>query len=264
MQVIQYISRQFGNPAGYGVIFLILCTLFRLNMVCLAQNKLKVSDDIELIRLSPKAYLHVSVTEMAGFGKVSSNGLILVDNGQAFLFDTPATNEQTKTLIAFISNSLNATVAVFVPNHWHNDCMGGLEYLNQLGVKSYAHEKTVEIAKREDLPLPEQKFRDFLSLKLNNTEFDCYYLGSGHSSDNIVVWIPSEKILFPGCMVKDIHSKTLGNLSEANVEEWLKTIQKVIDKFPTAEIVIPGHGQVGGKELLTHTLKLLIDELKKS
>jgi len=228
-----------------------------------ATGKIKVSDDIELIRFSPKSYLHVSVTEMKGFGKVTSNGLILVDNGQAFLFDTPATNEQTETLIAFVADSLHAKVFGFVPNHWHNDCMGGLEYLNKQGVKSYACQMTVDMAKKEGLPSPNQGFNDSISLKINNTEIDCYYLGHAHSSDNIVVWIPSEKILFAGCMVKDIQSKTLGNLSEANVEEWLKTIQKVIDKFPSAEIVIPGHGQVGGIELLLHTRKLLIEELKK-
>ena len=259
MQTIQkYTSHQFGNPKKCGWILLIFCVASS----CLAQNKIKISDDIELIRFSPKAYLHISVTEMSGFGKVSSNGLILVDSGQAFLFDTPATNEQTKTLIDYIANSLNASISGFVPNHWHNDCMGGLEYLIQLGVKSYAHEKTIEIAKKEGLPLPGQEFKDSIFLKLNNTEIYCYHLGSGHSSDNIVVWVPSEKILFAGCMVKDMQSKTLGNTSEANIEDWLKTIQKVIDKFPNAEIVIPGHGQVGGKELLIHTLNLLKSELK--
>jgi metallo-beta-lactamase class B len=228
-----------------------------------ATAKIKVSDDIELVRFSPKAYLHVSVSEIEGLGKVSSNGLIFVDSGQAFLFDTPVTNEQTQTLISFIENSLHAKVSGFVPNHWHEDCMGGLAYLNKQGIKSYAHQKTIDIAKKEGLPLPEQGFTDFLSLKLNDTEIGCYYLGSGHSTDNIVVWVPSEKILFAGCMVKDIHSKTLGNLAEANVEEWLKTIEKVINKFPSAEIVIPGHGQVGGKELLVHTRELLVKELKQ-
>jgi metallo-beta-lactamase class B len=229
----------------------------------LAKDKIKVSDDIELIRLSPKAYLHVSVSEIKGFGKVSSNGLILADNGQAFLFDTPVTNEQTETLIHFIENSLNAKVFGFVPNHWHGDCMGGLEYLNRRDVKSYAHQLTFDIAQKEGLPLPEQTFKDSLSLKLNDTEIGCYYLGAAHSSDNIVVWIPSEKILFAGCMVKDLQSGALGNLAEVNVEEWLKTIQKVTGKFPAAEIVIPGHGQAGGKELLMHTENILIEELKK-
>jgi metallo-beta-lactamase class B len=76
-------------------------------------------------------------------------------------------------------------------------------------------------------------------------------------SDDIAVWILSEKILFGGCMVKDIHSGRLGNLSDAKIEEWLPTIQKVTAKFPCAEIIIPGHGQIGGRELLEHTRMLL-------
>jgi metallo-beta-lactamase class B len=35
------------------------------------------------------------------------------------------------------------------------------------------------------------------------------------------------------------------------------TINKVIAKFPSANIVIPGHGPWGGKELLYHTLDIL-------
>lgn len=223
-----------------------------------ATSPIKITEDIELIPLSPKAYLHMSVSEIKGFGKVSSNGLVLVDNGQALLFDTPVTDEQTKTLVTFIADSLHAKISGFVPNHWHNDCMGGLAYLDTLGIKSYANQVTIDIAKEKGLPVPEQGFKDSLSLKLNDMEIDCYYLGEGHSTDNIVTWIPSEKILFAGCMVKEMQSQTPGNLSDANVEEWPKTIQKVIDKFPSAEIVIPGHGQIGGKELLAHTLELLI------
>ncbi len=222
-----------------------------------ATNKIKVSDDIELVRLSPKAYIHISVSEMQGFGKVSSNGLILVDKGKAFLFDTPATIEQTQVLVDFIADSLYAKVTGFIPNHWHGDCIGGLTYLNKKGVKSYANQMTIDIAKKNGLPAPKQGFKSSLSLKLNNLEIDCYYLGGGHSTDNIVVWIPSEKILFPGCMVKDISSKGLGNLSDANIDEWPSTIEKVIAKFPSAKIVIPGHGQFGGKELLEHTKDLL-------
>lgn len=221
-----------------------------------ATNILKVSEDITLIQLSPKAYVHVSVSEMQGFGKVSSNGLVLVDKGKAFLFDTPVTDEQTKTLADFIADSLHAKVVGFVPNHWHEDCMGGLAYLNKKKVKSYANQKTIDIAKEKGLPVPKKGFKDSLSLKLNDIEIDCYYFGGGHTTDNIVVWIPSEKILFAGCMVKEMSSKTLGNLADADVNEWPSTIDKVIDKFPSAKIVIPGHGKFGGKELLIHMQEL--------
>ncbi|MDR2814757.1 MAG: hypothetical protein LBB79_08940 [Prevotellaceae bacterium] len=56
---------------------------------------------------------------------------------------------------------------------------------------------------------------------------------------------------------KDIHSNGLGNLSDAKIEEWLPTIQKATAKFPNAEIIIPEHGQIGGKELLEYTKMLL-------
>ncbi|MDR1633114.1 MAG: MBL fold metallo-hydrolase, partial [Dysgonamonadaceae bacterium] len=142
--------------------------------------------------------------------------------------------------------------------HWHEDCLGGLQYLHSTGIKSYANQLTIELAKEHGKPVPQHGFIDSLQLNLNGLEAICYYLGGGHSADNIAVWIPSEKILFGGCMVKDIHSKGLGNLSDAKMEEWLPTIQKVIAKFPDAEIIIPGHGQVGGKELLEHTKILLL------
>ena len=207
-------------------IFLATALFLLFQLSGFAQTKIKVSDDIELIQLSPKAYVHVSVSEMKGFGKVSSNGLVLVDGNKAFLFDTPVTNEQTETLVTFIADSLHATVIGFVPNHWHEDCMGGLAYLNKKKIKSYANQKTIDIAKEKGLPIPKKSFKDSLSLKLNDVEIDCYYFGGGHTTDNIVVWIPSEKILFAGCMVKEMRSTGLGNLSDADVKAWPSTIKR--------------------------------------
>lgn len=64
-------------------------------------------------------------------------------------------------------------------------------------------------------------------------------------------------------MVKDMQSEGLGNLSDASLEEWPGTIDKLIARFPSARIVIPGHGQPGGMELLTHTKKLLLCQPKQ-
>ncbi len=240
------------------VLLLVLLQLFQhAGYAQTGSHGIKVSDDIKLIQLSPKVYVHISISEMQAFGKVSSNGLILLDSGRAFLFDTPVTDEQTKTLLDFIADSLHAGVIGFVPNHWHEDCMGGLAYLNKRGIKSYASQKTIDIAKEKGLPVPEVAFKDSLLLKLNDLEIGCYYFGGAHTPDNIVVWLPSENILFAGCMVKGMSSETLGNLSDADLNAWPSTIEKVIAKFPLAEIVVPGHGRFGGKELLTHTQELL-------
>lgn len=218
----------------------------------------KVSDDIKVTRLTEKAYLYVATSEIRGFGLVPSNGVILVEGKKAFLFDTPINNEQTETLVNWISGTLHAKLTGFVPNHWHGDCIGGLGYLQKIGVKSYANQMTINAAKKEHKPVPDQGFTDSLALKLGKTDILCYYLGGGHTADNIVVWFPSENILFGGCFVKDMQAKNLGNLSDAVVSEWPASIERTMKKFPTAKVVIPGHGDIGGLELLTHTRDLLL------
>jgi metallo-beta-lactamase class B len=46
-------------------------------------------------------------------------------------------------------------------------------------------------------------------------------------------------------------------LSDAVVADWDKTIEKVMKKYPVIKTVIPGHGNFGGPELLTHTIELV-------
>jgi len=152
---------------------------------------------------------------------------------------------------------MNVEIVGFIPNHWHEDCMGGLGYIHKQGIKSYANQQTIDIAKTKDLPVPVYGFKDSLELKLGEKLIDCYYLGAAHSMDNIVVWIPSEKILFTSCMVKNMLSKNLGNTADGDLISYPMTLTKVMKKFPSAKIVIPGHGEYGGLELIEHTLELI-------
>jgi len=219
--------------------------------------RIKISNDIELVKLSENAYMHVSTSEITGFGLVQSNGLIFTNWKEAFLFDTPVTDSQTKDLVAWISDSLKLKIVGFAPNHWHSDCMGGLGYLQSQGIESYANQKTIEIARTKNLPVPAHGFKDSLQLHIGNKLIDFYYLGAAHTLDNIVVWIPSEQILFAGCMVKTLISKNLGNMADGDLIAYPKTIDKLIRKFPNAKIVVPGHGEFGGIDLIKHTRELL-------
>lgn len=220
-------------------------------------ERIVISKDLELIRLSEHAWVHVTWEDSPVFGRFSSNGLIYVQNGQGYLFDTPASDSLTQVLVEWVADSLHTKITDFVPNHWHSDCMGGLKYLQSIGVNSYAHQMTIDIARSKGLPVPSHGFKDSLSLELNGHPVKCYYLGAAHSMDNIVVWIPDEKILFAGCMAKEAAAKGMGNTVDGDLAEWPKTIDRVIAKFPSAKIVIPGHGLPGGQEVLKHTQKLL-------
>ncbi|BDX37869.1 beta-lactamase [Tenuifilaceae bacterium CYCD] len=237
-------------------IIFFLCLVIASANYAQTYTQIKVNNDITLVKISDDAFIHISYASDTNFGRFPSNGIILTNNNEAFLFDTPFTNEHTKELLDFITDSLRLKAIGFVPNHWHNDCVGGVEYLKSIGVKTYANQLTIDILKEKGLPYPEIGFKDSLQLFLGNKEILCYYLGAAHSMDNIVVWISSEQILFAGCMAKNIDSKNLGNTADGDLKAYPTTIQKVIDKFPNAKIVIPGHGNFGGIELLIHTHEL--------
>lgn len=220
-------------------------------------EKILVSDNIEIHKLSDNAYRHISYFQTESWGKVGANGLIMVKDGKALMIDTPWDNSQTKELTEWVKDSLHATVTTVIPTHWHGDCMGGLAYLQSQNVSSYANQMTIDIAEKENLPLPQHGFKESLTVDFQGLPIECYYPGGGHTVDNIVVWIPSENILFGGCLIKDMKTTNLGNLSDADVEAWPASVQKVIDKFPEAKTVIPGHGVAGSSELMHHTLHLL-------
>lgn len=220
-------------------------------------NRIKVSEDIELIRLTDNAYVHVSVSTIPTYGKVSSNGLIFVNKEEAFLFDTPVTDSLTSTLVSWLNKHMKWRLVGFIPNHWHADCMGGLGYLKSQNVKSYANQMTIDLARSKKLPMPDYGFKDSLHLKLGDKAIDCYFLGGAHSKDNIVVWIPSERILFAGCMIKSLSSTNLGNTVDGDANAYPKTLEKVEALFPMANYVIPGHGEFGNMDLVSHTKSLI-------
>ncbi len=178
---------------------------------------IKISSDIEIIKISDHVFVHVSLAQMGKWGIVSSNGMIYVSGKEALLFDTPVTDSLTKDLVNWITDSLKVRIVGFVPNHWHDDCMGGLNYIHKMRIPSYANEKTRTIAEIKNLPVPHYGFTDSLILHLGERIAVCKYYGPAHTADNIVTWIPSEQILFGGCMVKEMKSENLGNIEDADL-----------------------------------------------
>ena len=240
------------------LVLLIACLIHFNGFSQSTYKKIQVSKDIELIQLSDNAYVHVSYAEMGRFGRVASNGMVFTNRNETFLFDSPTTDAATKVLVEYLKDSLKLHVVGFVPNHWHSDCMGGLNYLKSQGIESYACQKTIAIATAKHLPVPRHGFKDSLVLKLGNKPIKCYYMGAAHSLDNIVVWMPSEQILFAGCMVKGLSYTDLGNTEDGDIKAYPITIKRVMDKFPNAIIIVPGHGAWGGVELLKHTYEIAI------
>jgi catechol 2,3-dioxygenase-like lactoylglutathione lyase family enzyme len=75
--------------------------------------------------------------------------------------------------------------------------------------------------------------------------------------DNIVVWVPDQKVLFGGCLIKSAGARTMGYIGEADLDAWPATLATVEARFGDAAWIVPGHGSPGGVETLRHTAALI-------
>lgn len=237
-----------------NIIFLLIT--FNVLFLFSINEKIKISNDLELIKLANNIFIHVSYINMPQYGRVGANGLLIIDKNQALILDTPWNNQLMYQLFDWVKNNYKAEIKYVIINHFHDDNMGGLEAAHKKGAVSYSLNITKEILKKKNKVLPINTFKDELKIKSGNINVFAYYPGAGHTVDNIVVWLPDQKILFGGCLIKSLSSKNLGNIEDADVKEWPKSVENVIKKFSSAEIVIPGHGEHGGIELLKHTIEL--------
>jgi metallo-beta-lactamase class B len=224
-------------------------------------NIVYTSDNLIIEKLSGHTYLHTSYLNTNDFGRVECNGMIAVNGNEAIIFDTPADNAGSEELIKFVNEKLNSRINAVIPTHFHNDCVGGLEIFQDNNIPVYASVKTIQLLQKnnsnnnKEYPIPMNGFEDSLAFNVGDKTVYAQYFGEGHTSDNIIGYFPEDKAIFGGCLIKEIDASK-GYLGDANVNAWSETVEKIRQKYPEVEIVIPGHGSTGGKELLDYTIML--------
>lgn len=243
-------------------LFAILGILFFVSMV---QGKaqqsavIQIGEDIQLIPLSENVIIHRSFKVFDGYGRIPSNGLIYIVDSTCFVMDTPVTAATTTYLLDYLTQERGLIIKALVVNHFHSDCVAGLDSVQARGILTYGNKRTAALLKAAGQPTPKKTFGKKLVLKRGEYTIVNYYPGPAHTTDNIVSYLPREEVLFGGCMVKALGASK-GNLDDANIVEWPSTIQKVKKLFPAAETIVPGHGFPGGPELLDYTIELFSEK----
>ncbi len=87
--------------------------------------------------------------------------------------------------------------------------------------------------------MPSLTYRDSLTLWLGDRRVDVF-TKPGHTDGDSLISVPGANVLFGGDLLQN---KTLPNLSDANTEAWIRTLDELAVRFPSAAW-IPGHGPV--------------------
>jgi metallo-beta-lactamase class B len=222
-----------------------------------AEGKIQLSNDVFIEKIADNVWRHVSFKHVPNFGLVPSNGVIARFGTDILLVDSAWDDAQTRLILDWIEKEWQTKPAVAVITHAHEDRIGGIHELHRRGIRTVSSRLTAEFAKSHGFEAPQHTFEDSLTLLLGGREILVRYPGPGHTRDNIVVWLPEQKLLVGGCLIKSAQAKSIGNTKDADLAQWPATIKKVQEEFPHAKIVVPGHDDPGGLEALTHTLELL-------
>lgn len=218
----------------------------------------KVAPDVQVTELRPGVWIHTSWLTFPDGTRSPSNGLIVRDGDHLLLIDTAWGELLTDQLLDWIDSNLKLRVAQAVVTHSHHDRIGGAAALQRRNIKILTHPLTKQLASEQGLPQPEA-LADVKevgsSARIGSVEV--FYPGPGHARDNLMVWLPEQKILFGGCAVRAASAKGLGNVAHADTAAWPLSIRRALERYGAAEVVVPGHGDAGDLELLRHTLSLL-------
>ncbi|WP_105617255.1 class D beta-lactamase [Vallitalea okinawensis] len=240
----------------------------------------RISDDLTIEKVQEQVYV-----VNHEFPWPANSLIVEMDNGELVLVDTPYTPEATQLLLEWMEEEFGERSTIAINTHFHFDNLGGNQALINNDIPIYGSSMIKEMIeergeaarqlmlswlsdpkdedykkKYEELEyiVPTEVFniQDGMTLTFDKEVVEIFYPGESHSLDAVVVYFPDKKVLFGGCMMKSLDDYTLGNTADANIKEWPKSVKKVNEEFSDVGVVIPGHGQWGNRELITHTINL--------
>ncbi|HSC66527.1 MAG TPA: IMP family subclass B1 metallo-beta-lactamase [Cellvibrio sp.] len=232
-----------------------LCVCF----VCSIASAGAALPDLKIEKLEEGVYVHTSFEEVNGWGVVAKHGLVVIVNNDAYLIDTPFTATDTEKVVNWFGER-GYKFKGAVSSHFHSDSTGGIEWLNSQSIPTHASELTNALLKKDGKVQAKHSFSG-VSYWLVKNKIEVFYPGPGHTQDNLVVWLPENKILFGGCFVKP---NGLGNLGDANLEAWPKSAKILMSKYGKAKLVVSSHSEAGDALLLKLTWEQAIKGLKES
>lgn len=116
-----------------------------------------------------------------------------------------------------------------------------------------------DVAKSKLSP-PTLLFPDRMAFDDGQRRVELIHFGVAHTRGDGFAWLPKDRILFTGdaCV-----NGPYNNAGDGHIGDWIRTLESVRKLEP--KVVCPGHGLVGGPELLDHQLayfRTLRDEVK--
>jgi glyoxylase-like metal-dependent hydrolase (beta-lactamase superfamily II) len=218
------------------------------------------SIQVKAIQVAPNTYFVQGVPEMGSQQNqnfISNAGFVVTPKG-VVVIDALGSPVLAQKLIQEIRKITKQKIVAVVLTHYHADHVYGLQEFKRLGATVYAQRDGLNylasetakqrlIASRIDFaPWVNENTRlvpadiwidQSKTLRVGGVEFRISRVGPAHAHEDLIVYVPSEKVLFAGDLIFQGRIPFVGNADSRGWMNALDQIQKIKPK-----IVVPGHG----------------------
>ncbi|MCY0935134.1 MBL fold metallo-hydrolase [Streptomyces sp. H34-S4] len=189
-----------------------------------------------------------------------NNAGILANGGQSALVDTAATESRARRLRRAALRLAPRPPRAVINTHFHGDhTYGNFVFPEALTI---GHERTRTMVRAAGLHMaglwpdvcwgdieitpPELTFRDRTTLHVGAIRAEIVHIGpAAHTTDDTVVWLPDQGVLFAGDLVMN---GVTPFCVMGSVRGSLRALERL--RALGATTIVPGHGPVGGPEIL--------------
>jgi cyclase len=196
-------------------------------------------------------------------GGGGNSGVIVGDKG-VIVIDAKTTAAGGKMLLDEIAKITPKPVTTVIETHSDGDHVNGIAAFPATGITVIAHEnnkkeqETALAAGGRGAPpadhLPSRVVRgNHETLKIEGETLEAYHWAPAHTSGDLVVYLPKEKVVFTGDIIATQLPDALIHLEKnGSSEGWITTV-KGMAAFD-ADQYVPGHGDVQTKAAIQKRL----------
>jgi glyoxylase-like metal-dependent hydrolase (beta-lactamase superfamily II) len=206
-------------------------------------------------------------------GRGSKGGAYIGDNG-ILLIDAKMNKQSVDQTISALKKITDKPILHLVNTHSDGDHINGNRYFPE-SVTIIAHEncrKDFFLPKRDGSPsdwndpelapfTPELTFTENMDIYLGSRKVELWYFGVGHTTGDIVVYIPEEKTAFLGDQLFLTRPQLIHSHKGGNSFEHVATLTRMLETLD-AEKFSSGHSEICTREDIRQHLAG-IEELQK-
>jgi glyoxylase-like metal-dependent hydrolase (beta-lactamase superfamily II) len=182
------------------------------------------------------------------FSSGTLNSGIIVTSEGAVVLDALNSEPVARAEREAIANTIRQPVRLLVSSTFHNNySKGNLAYADvwKIGHENYRTDLLAQMqrdkapAEEQKARLPNETFRDRITLYLGGKEIQILYVGRAHTRGDSIIYVPQDRIAY---LSELFFADQFLFINDGYGLDWLKALDAV--EALGAEIFVPGHGPI--------------------